>query len=142
MKFINYILFSFALVFVNPVHAAWAGMTEQELINQSEVIVKATLIGKTIVKFPGISKPSLLGALKVDHVYKGKSQNVILLSLPLRPPNVSVSTDILHTVGQNGIWLLKLSEGAEGIYLADHPQRIWPLDQQTKLKRLLATTSQ
>jgi len=141
LKFINFLLFSFALVVVNPAHAAWAGMTDQELINQSEVIVKATFIGSTIVKFPESPKPSLLGILKVEHVYKGKSLDVVLLSLPLRPHNVSVSTDILHTVGQNGIWLLKLSEGSEGIYLADHPQRIWSLNQQGKLKQLLTPTT-
>ncbi len=141
MKFIKYFLFSCALIIVNPAHAAWAGMTDQELINQSDVIVKATFIGETIVSLPGMPKPSLLGVLKVEQVYKGESVDVILLSLPLRSPNVSVSTDILHTVGQNGLWFLRLSDGSKGIYLADHPQRVWPLDQQVKLKQLLDRTT-
>jgi hypothetical protein len=126
----------------NPAHAAWAGMTDQELINQSDLIVKATFIGKTIVKFHGLPKKSLLGVLKVEHVYKGDPADVVLLSFPLRPPNVSVSTDILHKVGQNGLWFLRSYDESEGIYLADHPQRIWSLDQQAKLMQLLSSTAQ
>ncbi len=139
LKFIHYLLLSFSLVIVNPVHAAWAGMTDLELINQSKLIIKATFIGKSIVSFPGTAKPSLIGILKVEQVYKGNADDVVLLLLPLRPPNVSVSTDILHTVGQNGLWFLKSFEASEGIYLVDHPQRIWSLEKQSKLKQLLAT---
>ncbi len=141
MKFIGCILISYALIIATPAHATWAGMTDQELINQSDVIVKATFLGKTIVQFPGMPKKALLGVLKVEHVYKGEAADVILLSLPLRPPNVSVSTDILHVVGKNGLWFLRSNDASEGTYLADHPQRIWSLDQQDKLMQLLSSTT-
>ncbi len=141
MKFINYFLLGISLIVVKPVHATWAGMTDQELVNQSEVIVKATFIGKATVRFPETQKPRLLGVLKVEHIYKGEPVDVVLLDLPLRSPNVSVSTDIRHTVGQRGFWFLRSSPASEGIFLADHPQRIWSLDQQRKLKQLLAPTA-
>lgn len=132
----------YALIVANPAHAAWAGMTDQELIKQSDVIIKASFIGKTIVKFPGIPKKRLLGILKIEHVYKGDPADVVLLSLPLRPSNVSVSTDISHAVGKNGLWFLRLHDESEGIYLTDHPQRFWSLDQQAKLLQLLSPTAQ
>ncbi len=142
MKFIHYLLLSCVLVIVDPAHAVWAGMTDQELIKESDLIIRAIFIGKNTVRFPGMSKPILVGILKIEHMYKGNADDVILLMLPLRPPNVSVSTDILHVVGQNSLWFLKYSNDSEGVYLADHPQRIWSPDQQAKLKQLLATPVQ
>ena len=140
MRFINYFLFSIGLVVIKPAHATWAGMTDQELVDQSVVIVKAAFIGKTTVRLPETQKPRLLGVLKIEHIYKGKLADVVLLNLPLRPPNVSASTDIHHTVGQHGFWFLRSYPASEGVFLADHPQRFWSLDQQSKLDQLMART--
>lgn len=113
-------------------------ITDQELVKQSNLIVKASFIGETVVKFQEHTAGRLFGVLKVDKTYKGAPKDIILLALPLRPANVFASSDIQYHVGQHGIWFLSLDKTVvEGVYLASHPQSFWAMDQQDKLFELL-----
>ena len=100
----------------------WAKQTDAELIEQSDIIVTAELIGHTQVTINHVIIG--MGALKVAETLKGdKEQTVILLKLPLIETPHS-STDIFYKKGQSGLWFLRelKREGFEGIYLANHPQ--------------------
>ena len=101
----------------------WVKLSDTELVEKSDVIITAELIGQTQVN---INQAKLVvGALKVADVLKGKKgQTVILLALPSAEIPRS-STDIFYKDGQKGLWFLRERkvEGEAGIYLADHPQR-------------------
>jgi hypothetical protein len=114
-------------------------MSDRELVDKSELIVDAVYLGKSVIRFPGMAHRKLVGVLKVDHVYKGNRYEIVLLSLPLHPENVSVSTELSYSIGQNGIWFLKLDSNSIGVFLADHPQRFWHSDQKTRLMNLLTS---
>ena len=117
-------------------HATWARLSDRDLIDRSELIVEATLIGKTRIRLQGLTRR--LAVLKVQRVYQGGAAEVVLLALPDRPPGVVVSTDIDYPVGEAGIWFLRLDPASqEGIYLADHPQRLWPKRREKDLQGLL-----
>lgn len=104
-------------------YGSWAEFSDIELVNQSDVIVNAELIGQTQVTINQFKY--VIGVLKVEGVLKGdKNQAVILLALPsTEGPRSSI--DIFYENGQNGLWFLReqKAKGETGMYLADHPQR-------------------
>jgi hypothetical protein len=119
-------------------HATWAEISDQDLIERSVLIVEATLIGKTRITLAGQGVTRRLAVLKVQRVYKGKTGEVVLLALPDRDPGIIVSTDIDYPVGETGIWFLRLDPASqEGIFLADHPQRLWSKRREHQLQGLL-----
>ncbi len=127
--FIKNIFLIFSLILL-PItsYGSWAKLSDIELVNQSDVIVNAELIGQT--QFTINQFKYVIGALKVEEVLKGdKNQAVILLALP-RTKGPRISTDILYRKGQKGLWFLRerKAKGETGIYLADHPQRFLSIE--------------
>ncbi len=102
----------------------FARYSETELIEKSDLIVVGTLIGTSVLKGSPAGREMYLGVIKVDEMLKGGTElTVVLLSLPAPGKPIS-SSDIHFSVGQTGLWFLRLSgSGEAGLYLADHPQR-------------------
>lgn len=109
------------LLFVaGTVSAMWERMTDAELIDRSDLVVFGTLIGHSALRTA--TEDLLLGVVRIDRVYKGAAGGVAFVMLP--PPRPVSSTDLRFSVGQTGLWFLRLRRPDEqGIYLADHPQR-------------------
>ena len=102
----------------------WERLTDEKLIEKSEVIVLAELAGQTRL-MPSPDGPALwLGALRVEETLKGDSQQTVRLLLLPSPEAPRSSSDILYRDGQRGLWFLRARPpGGDGLYLADHPQR-------------------
>ncbi len=111
-------------------------MTKQQLIETSPQIVTAVLIGAERVSLSADTSPYRLGVLKVSKQYKGSPHEILFIHLPLQSmPKKSTSID--YPIGQTGIWFLRQDNATEGIFYADNPQRLWPLDRSTELLKLL-----
>ncbi len=130
MKFITrYIALIFALVFIinlSTTNAMWAKLSDSELIEKSDIIITAELIGQTQVSIN--QSKFVVGVLRIKEVLKGdKCQSVTLLALPPTEGPHS-SSDIFYKDGQKGLWFLRerKNKGVTGIYLADQPQRFVP----------------
>ena len=123
-----------ALALVGPATdaaAMWAPLTDAELTDQSDLIVVGELIGQTQVRLAPDQPRLAFGILRVDEALKGdRARRMVLLALP-SPDAPRSSTDITHRPGEKGLWYLKGRAQAEGIYLADHPQRFVPANQAT-----------
>ena len=101
--------------------AMWTRLTDQQLLDGSDVIVTGTLLGQTRVKSG--TTDLTLGVVSVEQTFKGSATGVVLIALPGPDKPVS-STDITYKAGQSGLWFLRLRGADErGIYVADHPQR-------------------
>jgi hypothetical protein len=101
--------------------AMWTRLTDQQLLDGSDVIVTGTLIGQSRVKVGAADLT--LGVVSVEQTFKGSVAGVVLIMLP-GPDRPVSSSDIRFKVGQSGLWFLRLRGADErGIYVADHPQR-------------------
>ena len=124
--YIGYFVLIFALGFIislQTANAMWVKLSDTELVEKSDVIITAELIGQTQVDIN--QAKFVVGVLKVEEVLKGdKDQTIIMLALPSAEGPHS-STDIFYKDGQKGLWFLRKRKVKEesGIYLADHPQR-------------------
>ena len=120
-------------LYLSSPQAMWAKSSDQALIDQSTLIIKATLIDQVESQFQ--NKTIRLGVLEIHQVLKGSAnQALITLQLPnlLSPIN---STDIRYKIGTSGLWLLTLNKN--GLLSANHPQRFMPMKQaKSILKRL------
>ncbi len=124
----NIFLIFYLILLPTTSYGSWAKLSDIELVNQSDVIVNAELIGQTQVTINQLKY--VIGVLKVEGVLKGdKNQAVILLALP-HTKGPRISTDILYRKGQKGLWYLRerKAKGETGIYLADHPQRFLSIE--------------
>jgi len=120
----------FLISILSTAYAIWAKkLSDTELIEQSDLIIAAELLGQTQVMINQVKL--VLGVLKVEEVLKGdKNQTVLLLALP-SPEGPRKSDDIFYKKGQKGLWFLheRKAKGEAGIYLADGPQRFLPMKQ-------------
>ena len=109
-------------------HAMWPELSQMELIEQSNLIVTGSLIGRTAVAVQPEGVNLTLGVIKIETVLKGdQNQTVALLMLP-SPSGLALASIISYEVGQTGLWFLRLRTPQEsGLYLADHPQRFVPM---------------
>lgn len=104
-------------------NAMWVKLSDTELVEKSDVIITAELIGQTQITIS--QSKNVVGVLKIGEVLKGaEGLTIILLALPSTEGPRS-STDIFYENGQNGLWFLRERKirGDAGIYLADQPQR-------------------
>ena len=108
--------------------AMWPELSQMELIEQSNLIVTGSLIGRTAVAVQPEGVNLTLGVIKIETVLNGdENQTVALLMLPSRSGLVLAGI-INYEVGQRGLWFLRLRTPQErGLYLADHPQRFVPM---------------
>ena len=103
----------------------WAGISDSQLINESNLIVKATYIGATTI---GIDQNKYhLGVLNIEDILKGDKQAVVFIHLPVRPKGFPQRSDEINfKKRQKGIWFLEKDLQHEGIYEINHPQRFIP----------------
>jgi hypothetical protein len=108
--------------------AMFVGLSDSELVEQSDLIVVGELIGRARIGAPG-GRVMLLGVIKVDETLKGdRDLTVVFIALPDR--RLMSSSDVPYSDGQRGLWYLYLRDvEEEGIFLADHPQRFMPIDE-------------
>jgi len=107
--------------------AMWARMSDQELIERSDLIVVGRLADEKSIKLG--DRSARVGVIAVSEVLKGSAPAELLLALPARDRPVS-STDLDFRVGQSGLWYLrKVASAGSAIYFADHPQRFVAADQ-------------
>ena len=117
--------------------AIWAELTETQLIEESDLIVTGTMIGRTRLVVRSEKATSAgsvelqVGVVQVETVFKGDpQQRVALLALPAPTPGIHNSDVMTYTAGQTGLWYFRLrSPGEIGIFLADHPQRFVTIEQ-------------
>ena len=106
----------------------FARFNDADLIQRSEVVVVAELIGHTQMT-TAPNRNVTYGVLQVREILKGAvpaSTKILLLEQPT-PGGLISSSDIVYRVGQNGLWFLRVrNPGDVGPYLADHPQRFMP----------------
>jgi len=120
---------SLALILsLHDADAMWPELSQMELIEQSNLIVTGSLIGRTAVAVQPEGVNLTLGVIKIETVLKGdENQSVTLLILPSRSGLVLAGI-IDYKVGQKGLWFLRLRTSQDhGLYLADHPQRFVPM---------------
>lgn len=121
--------------------AMWVKLSDAELIDGSDIIVSAELIGQTQFRVAPDQPKLTVGVLRVDEVLKGDAGiSVALLVLP-SPNAPRSSTDLVYRKGQKGLWFLHVRDQKDsGLHRADHPQRFVPLEQSAQIdafKRLL-----
>jgi hypothetical protein len=117
---------------VSTSSAMWLKMSDQELVDASPLIVKATLV--RIEEKP--QEAIRLGKLDVERHYKGKKHKSLFISLPsLSAPRTS--RDVIYRLGQQGIWFLRQHPTLTDVYLVDNPQRYWSSEKEAKLLPLL-----
>ena len=119
----------------NSSYAMWAGIPDAQLVKSSQLIVKASYLGRTTLT---LNKEQLqLGVLKVTETLKGNKQNVVLIRLRISPANSPRSSnEISFQLDQKGMWFLERDNKMEGIYEIKHPQRFIP---EQQFKRRLPT---
>lgn len=120
------VLLLFVLTSAVSVQAMWVWLTDAELVENSQLIVMATYIGRTEVTLEKGGRVIYLGVLDVDDTLKGNRQEVVLLKLPLPEGIPHKSDDIFFHSGQKGLWFLRKDSQQAGIYLIDNPQRFVP----------------
>lgn len=131
LKILIVAICSFFFIFCNGLNAMWAKMSHSKLIEKSAIVLIGEMIGKNQVTFSNDQRQRCIGVLKVQKILKGnKEQSVIFLQMPCK---IVKSDDIIYKKGQQGIWFLRLrSNGEQGIYIADNPQRFIPLEKAEK----------
>jgi len=98
----------------------WAGISDTQLVKQSDLIVQATYLGSTSIT---LNKKKLqLGVLQIEDTLKGEQQEVILIHTTSTPKGFPQRSDtISFKVGQKGLWILQRSS-QQGIYEIKIPQ--------------------
>jgi len=109
-------------------YAMWVGMSDAQLIKQSNLVVKATYIGATTLTLN--KKKYHLGALSIEGTLKGDMQDVVFIRLSSRPKGSPKRSDeISFKPGQQGVWFLEKIIEQEGIYEINRPDRFIPAEQ-------------
>ncbi len=127
------------LLIVTAVEAKWARLSNEELIERSQLIVAATLVAGEDGSFELQGMP--VAILRAIRIYRGQADGTQIY-LKLLPKGKPISSsDLVYRSGQSGIWFLKESEYGSGIFYIDHPQRFWPLEREPLLLQLLKQRS-
>jgi hypothetical protein len=120
------VLFLVLCAMIGNATAMFARLTDEELVEKSEMIVVGELIGRELI---GASPNArTLGVIRIEQTLKGApTATIAFLALP---PAMALqkSDDIMHRDGQRGLWFLRAGSD-RGVYVADHPQRFVPMDQ-------------
>ena len=121
--------------------AMWVKLSDAELIDKSDIIVGAELIGHTQLRVAPDRPKLTVGVLRVDDVLKGDTGITVALLVLSSPDAPRSSTDLVYRKGQKGLWFLRVRDQKDaGLYLADHPQHFVPLQHAAQIdafKRLL-----
>lgn len=104
-------------------------MIDAELVQASPLVVMGTWVGQAALTLPGAAMPIQVGVVAVSETLKATakaaSPTVVFVAVP-HPSGLRSSSDIHYRKGDSGLWLLRAHPAAEGLYLADNPQRFVP----------------
>jgi len=116
-----------AVGFAGSLHAMFAPLSDRELIEGSSLIVQAEFVGQAPVDFGPGAGSQWLGVLVVRETLTGVvADRIVFIAVP-SPAGPRSSSDILYRPGQTGLWFLHARPGgANGMLVADHPQRFVP----------------
>jgi len=117
--------------------AMWTKMSVEELVDRSDLVV----LGELVSMRPHKEGSDLfeVGTIQVSEVLVGsKGITAVSLLAPAREGGLRSSTTINYAVGQRGLWFLRRQPGGvEGVYLADHPQRLQPAESAEQVRAYL-----
>ncbi len=104
-----------------PASADWINPPKEELYEQSQLVVLGEFIGRDAVRSVGNEDDVIVGAIRVESVFKGDEQRaVVLLKLPAsRPGGLVSSADVVIKDGQRGLWYLNSRD--DGLFIVAHP---------------------
>ena len=108
--------------------AMFAKMSDEELIRRSDLIVIGEWVGQSSLRLANSSESMEVGAISISEVLKGSpGQSLVLVAIRASGAPRS-GAEFSYRRGDKGLWLLRQHQesGANGIYLADHPQRFVP----------------
>lgn len=103
----------------------WVGMSDQELIDTSDLIVMGEWQDAGSQRPTG-SDGLLLARIVITEVLKGPAELRQAWVLVSGNPQLRASSDLGYRTGDRGLWLLRKSSDHKAFYLADHPQRFVP----------------
>jgi len=107
------VLVSLTLLAIATADAMWVKLSNEELVDSSQLIISATLEEKDDI--PVQLQGSLIRVLRIIRVYQGRpGGGQVYLKLPSREKPIS-SSDLVYPVGQKGIWFLKETEPGSGV---------------------------
>ncbi len=116
-------------VFAGDADASWAGMTIDELVEASDVVIAGEVVD--VRPAPAAEGAgSDIATVSVKEVLSGGLTNAeVMVLFPSDRSRIKTSVDITYKVGQGGVWFLRKKPGsakaqAAPFYLADHPQRL------------------
>lgn len=102
----------------------WAQMSDEELVSSSELIVIGEWLGQIQVVLESGKSFQGIGVIAVSKVLKGSLEPGFVLVQRAAAGAPRSSSDLNFERGQKGLWLLRAKpDGAQGIYLVDHPHR-------------------
>lgn len=111
---------SLILVISLSASADWINPPHESLVEQSDLILLGEFIGREKIHLLNTDSPTIVGVIRVESIFKGASQNIVLLMLPpARPHGLVSSADVVIDDGQRGLWYLK--KKAEGLYIVEYP---------------------
>lgn len=108
--------------------AMFAKMSDEELIRRSDLIVIGEWVGQSSLRLANSSESMEVGAISISEVLKGSPDQSLALVAVRASSAPRSGAEISYRRGDKGLWLLRQHQdsGANGIYLADHPQRFIP----------------
>lgn len=111
---------------MNSSQADWATITNEELEQQSELIVVGELIEEKLMIHPAYESEIKVGVIRYSEIFKGKVlSETILIKLPLLGPGLVLSSsDITFSVGQKGLWYLQKME--DELFFVERPDSFVP----------------
>ncbi|MFO1252793.1 MAG: hypothetical protein U1E77_17030 [Inhella sp.] len=119
-------------------HAMWAPLRDAELLRDSDLIGLGMWLGQTQLQTGPQAAPLDLGVLQFSELWKGPLGLRLALVRSRAAQAPRSSSDLVFQPGQQGLWLLRLEPGAQGLYRCDHPQRFVPAgDARIELLRRL-----
>ena len=116
-------LFWLSMVMNIPASGDWINPPPEELAEQSDLVVVGEFIGRDRLRLSADGRELIVGAIRVESVFKGDPERTIVLLMlpPPRPGGLVSSADVVIEDGQRGLWYLRLRE--DGLYTADEPYR-------------------
>lgn len=120
-KFFAWSLFWAWATISMPASADWINPPKEELYEKSQLIVVGEFIGRDAVRSVGDEDDAIVGAIRVESVFKGdEKRTIVLVKLPApRPGGLVSSADLVIEDGQRGLWYL--SSRDDGLFIVPQP---------------------
>ncbi len=129
-KVLKSVIVAVVIVAATGAHAMFARMSDQQLIDASEVIVVGTLTRFVTAPDPADGENRTFGLVEVHQALKGQADGTLMLAVP-QPGGPVSSSDIYYRKSDKGLWFLRRvsQKGQTGtpVFAADNPQRFVPM---------------